>query len=133
MENQEIKNEFFDLLEKSIIEVVSNDSTLTYLPPFALKIFKNKYSNLESGCLTLFKNEIPIKTRQNKVIYKCLCGETHKIHLSKFLVKKVLRCQSCSETEEKRKRHSNLLRDKNRIKKPIKTKSSYDFNVHLEK
>ena len=133
MKNQKEKNLFFDLLEKSIVEVISNDGNLKYYPPFALKIFKNKYSNLDGGSLTLFKDEIPLKTRKNKIIYKCTCGRIHKIHLSKFLVKKSLRCYVCSETEEKRKKHSETLRDKNRIKKTKLPKPVYDFNSHLEK
>jgi len=130
MKNQKQENSFIDLLGKSVIKVESLDGNNHYYPPFSLRNFKNKYSNLEGNSLILFNGEEPLKSRKNKVTYKCSCGNIKTIFLSKFLIKTVLRCGKCMETEEKRKKHSETLRDRNRVRK-IKIIKKYDLNTHI--
>ena len=131
MEDKNTENKFFDLLEKSIIEISSVDGEKNYYPPFFIKLYKNKYSSLDKESPIVFSDEEALKTRKNKVKYKCGCGGVYKIHLSKFLKKKILTCVNCKETEEKRKNHSKTLLDRNRVRK-VKLIKTYSLDSHIE-
>jgi len=108
---------FFDLLEKSIIGVETTDGSVLEKDFLKLCWFKNKYSNLDQPSLNIFYNNSPLNRNKYKVTYECLCGQINKIHIKKFLSKKTLVCPKCRETEEKRKKHSELLRSKDFKKK----------------
>ena len=108
---------FFDLLEKSIIGVETINGSFLEKDFLKLCWFKNKYSNLDHPSLSIFYNNSPLNRNNHKVTYECLCGQINKIHIKKFLSKKTLVCSKCRETEEKRKKHSELLRSKDFKKK----------------
>ncbi len=124
------KNTFIDILEKSIIQVESIKKHIILNEDLNIRFFKNKYSNLECESPVLFTGDVPIKTREFKVLYRCECGCENKIHLSKYLKKENMRCVNCRETEQKRFNHSQLLLNKNfKPKKLIKDK--YDIENHI--
>lgn len=122
MKKIEDPKKFFDLLEKSIIEVIDRDGGVIKKDTLKLIEYRNKYSNLQTPSLTLFHGETPLKTSLFKIKYECSCGNVNIIHLKKFLNKSTLICPKCRETEEKRKRHSELLRNPNFKKKVNPTK-----------
>lgn len=122
---------FFDLLEKSIIEVISLDGDKYTKENIKISEYKNKYSNLEIPSNTLFYGEKPLNSRKHKITYKCECGNISTIHLVKFLNKTSLNCSKCRETEEKRKRQSDLLKNKN-FKKKIKPIKIYNLDEHIK-
>ena len=122
MKKLEDTKKFFDLLEKSIIEVNNNDGVVIQKESLKLLEYKNKYSNLDVSSLTLFDNGTPLNSKLYKVKYKCLCGNVSNIHLKKFLSKTTLVCAKCRENEDKRKRHSELLRNPNFKKKIVPSK-----------
>lgn len=122
---------FFDLLEKSIIEVVNIDGDIIRNESLKLMEYKNKYSNLNVPSLTLFNNETPLNSKIFKVKYQCLCGNVSIIHLKKFLSKNTLVCPKCKETDDKRKQHSELLRSEN-FKKKISPVKKYDLDSLIE-
>ena len=80
------KKRFFDLLEKSIIEVISLEGNK--YPKEGLKIseYKNKYSNLESPSTTLFYGDNPLNRRKHIITYECGCSNISSILLVKFLM-----------------------------------------------
>lgn len=125
------KKRFFDLLEKSIIEVISLEGNK--YPKEGLKIseYKNKYSNLESPSTTLFYGDNPLNSRKHRITYECGCSNISSILLVKFLKKTTLHCSKCRETEEKRRRHSELLRSKD-FKKKIKPVKFYNLDEHIK-
>ena len=122
MKKLEDTKKFFVLLEKSIIEVYNNDSVIIKKESLKLLEYKNKYSNLDVSSLTLFNNETPLNSKLYKVKYECLCGNINNIHLKKFLSKTTLVCPKCKENEDKRKKHSELLRNPNFKKKIVSVK-----------
>jgi hypothetical protein len=132
MKKLEDPKKFFDLLEKSIIEVIKNDGDIIKNDSLSLKEYKNKYSNLPTPSLTLFSGDIPLNSKLFKVKYECLCGNINDIHLKKFLSKDTLICPKCRETDEKRKRHSDLLKNPN-FKKKIKPIKNNDLNYFIDK
>jgi predicted SprT family Zn-dependent metalloprotease len=125
------KNTFIDILEKSIVHIESIKDRSIIKEGLSIRSFKNKYSNLDGGSLILFNGELPVKTREYKVLYKCECGVDNLIHLSKYLKKEIMRCVKCRETEEKRFNHSQLLLSKNFKPKNI-VKKVYDIKKHIE-
>jgi hypothetical protein len=125
------ENSFIEILERSIINIENINNGEIINENLKIHYFKNKYSNLESESLILFYKDEPIKTRKYKVSYKCECGFLNKIHLSKFLNKKNMRCAKCKETEEKKLKHSKLLSDKN-FKRKIKKQFIYNLETHIE-
>jgi len=122
---------FFDLLEKSIISVENISTNVVFNENFKIGLYKNKFSNLDYGSITLFMNNKPLKSKDFKINYICECGNHNKIHLVKFLKKKYFRCVKCRETEEKRKNHSNLLKSENFKKKEIKI-NKFDINEEIK-
>lgn len=132
MKKSEDPKKFIDLLNKSIIEVVKNDGVIIPKECLVLKNYHNKYSNLKTTSLTLFNNNIPLKRDLHKVTYKCLCGNVSNIHLKKFLSKGTFLCPKCKETEDKGKKHSELLRSDNFTKK-IKPNNEYLLATHIDK
>lgn len=117
MKKSEDPKKFFDLLEKSIINVISIENTILDSTKLKLLEFKNKFSNLDKPSLCLFYDNSQLNRNKYKVHYKCLCGNEPTIHLKKFLNKQSLVCSKCRENEEKRKRHSEILLSKNFNKK----------------
>ena len=132
MKKLEDTEKFFDLLEKSIIEVYNNDGVIIKKESLKLLKYKNKYSNLDVSSLTLFDNETPLNSKLYKVKYECLCGNVSDIHLKKFLSKTTLVCPKCRENEGKRKRHSELLRSPNFKKKIVSVKRN-DLEFLIQK
>lgn len=131
MKKLEDPKKFFDLLEKSIIEVSNDNGVIIKKESLKLLDYKNKYSNLESTSLTLFNGKTPLNSKLFKIKYECLCGSVSNIHLKKFLTKNSLVCCRCRETEDKRKRHSELLRSVNFKKKIVLSKKN-DLNFLIE-
>jgi hypothetical protein len=131
MKKSEDPKKFFDLLEKSIIEVVGDNITIKN-DNLKLKEYKNKYSNLTYPVMTLFNDDIALNSNFFKVKYRCLCGSNSTIRLKKFLNKGTLVCSKCRETEEKRKRHSELLMSPN-FKKKIKPIKRNDIEYLIDK
>jgi transcription elongation factor Elf1 len=125
---------FFDLLEKSIIDVICIETNKFVIGKFKIDEFKNKFSNLDNPIKTLFVNNLPLNGRKYKTKYLCDCGNTNTILLHKFLNKKKLICPKCRETEDKKRRHSELLRSKNFVKKEkIKQKLTIEQQIELSK
>jgi predicted SprT family Zn-dependent metalloprotease len=123
MKKSEDPKKFFDLLEKSIIEV-SDSNNVINKTNLRLGEYKNKYSNLSTPTITLFSGDTPLNRNSYTIKYMCLCGNISTILLKKFLIKNSLVCSKCRETEEKRKKHSELLKNPNFKKKvviPVKT------------
>jgi predicted SprT family Zn-dependent metalloprotease len=131
MKKLEDPKKFFDLLEKSIIEVIDNQGFVINKDKLKIVEYKNKYSNLSFPSPTLFDGEKPLKTSLFKIKYECLCGNISTIHLKKFLSKNTLICPKCRETEEKRERHSKLLGDPN-FKKKSRIGKIIDINQLID-
>lgn len=119
----QVKNEktFFDILKKQIIYVEKISNKEIYDGEFDIRLFKSKYSNLNSGVYTLFLHDVRLNPKEYKVKYKCLCGYINTIHLVKFIKKRTNKCPKCKESEEKSSKHSFMLKNKLYLPKVHKT------------
>jgi len=69
MKNIKSSKSFFNILEKSIIEVISLDNMIKYEKDIKVIEYKNKYSNMDTPSISISYMDNPLSTRKFKVKY----------------------------------------------------------------
>lgn len=122
-------------LSNSIVSVLNAEHIEILYDKAEIKPYLFKYSSIHKPKLTLFLDGKPYSSRNKFYItYKCSCGAVSTILLCKFLLKEKLSCKKCSQTEELKQWHGEVIRNIKRgigyiskDKKKTKFKRNYDF------
>lgn len=125
-------------LSDSIVRVLNAENIEILYNKAEIKPHIFKYSSTHKEKPTLFLDDIPYSSKNKfKITYKCKCGTTNTILLEKFVLKEKLSCCKCSQTEELRKWHGEVIRNiyqgigyVSRDKKNVKR--TYDFENENE-
>ena len=125
-------------LSDSIVRVLDAENIEILYNKAEIKPHLFKYSSTHKQKPTLFLDDKPYSSKKKfKITYKCKCGAVNTILLQKFLVKKKLSCCKCSQTEELRKWHGEVIRNIHKgigyvSKDKSRVKRTYDFNSEKE-
>ena len=125
-------------LSDSIVRVLDAENIEIMYNKAEIKPHLFKYSSTHKQKPTLFLDDKPYSSKTKfKITYKCKCGAVNTILLEKFLVKKKLSCCKCSQTEELRKWHGEVIRNIHKgigyvSKDKSRFKRTYDFNSEKE-
>lgn len=130
--------EFLKQLSNSIVRVLNAENIEILYNKAEIKPHLFKYSSTHKEKPTLFLDDKPYSSKSKfKITYKCACGTINTILLEKFLLKKKLSCHNCSQTEELKKWHGEVIRNLHKgvgyiSKSHKKSKRIYDFESESE-
>lgn len=125
--------ELLKQLSNSIVRVLNTENIEILYNKAEIKPHLFKYSSTHKEKPTLFLDDKPYSSKTDfKITYKCACGTVNTILLEKFLLKEKLSCHKCSQTDELKKWHGEVIRNIHKgvgyiSKDKKKNKRIYDF------
>ena len=133
-----MNEELLKTLSNSIVSVLDTNNVEILYNKAEIKPYLFKFSSTHKEKPTLFLDNKPYSSKNKfKITYKCSCGTLNTILLEKFLLKEKLSCHKCSQTEELKKWHGEVIKNIHRglgyvSKDKKKIKRLYDFEKENE-
>lgn len=130
--------ELLKQLSNSIVRVLDAENIEILYNKAEIKPHLFKYSSTHKQKPTLFLDDKPYSSRNKfRITYRCSCGTLNTILLEKFLLKKKLSCHNCSQTEELKRWHGEVIRNIHNgvgyvSRDQKKNKRIYDFEKESE-